>query len=501
MNSKKENILVWLDFDAYSYVNFGIANSLSKNKEFNLIGIVTTKQDISFFKNQNILKFEKLFYYPECYVNKSKVNIENIKSLEKKYNLNLWLDIFSERSFYKYWTDFYKFSKNEILSIIENSLLFFIEILEKYKPELILMQHPGENISNLLLYRLAKNQGIKILFPNPTYIHNKIVISDNIENNEILDEYNKLIINYKNNEKRFDADYIKKSNLSETVNVQSNYNSGTTNFSQKLNHYIKRVSNDSELIYKNFGKTKLKMTEYKIKNYFRVKNRSKFLDKNSIKRINDGKFFYFPLQSEPESKILTSSPFYSNQIQLIENIAKALPIDYVLYVKEHPIQKMKNWREIEDYKNIMKIPNVKLVNPYLNAQELIIKSSGIISISGATGFEALFYKKPVIIFADEFYEKISSVKKIKNYAELHEAIKAMLCKNKIQDKELNALMESLQNVSISAPYFSMIKDGVTLSSIQRHESNLLLTQNKFKEFYEFYRNAFDAMAVVIKDKI
>ena len=77
----------------------------------------------------------------------------------------------------------------------------------------------------------------------------------------------------------------------------------------------------------------------------------------------------------------------------------------------------------------------------------------------------------------------------------------MLCKNKIQDKELNALMESLQNVSISAPYFSMIKDGVTLSSIQRHESNLLLTQNKFKEFYEFYRNAFDAMAVVIKDKI
>ena len=60
MNSKKENILVWLDFDAYSYVNFGIANSLSKNKEFNLIGIVTTKQDISFFKNQNILKFEKI---------------------------------------------------------------------------------------------------------------------------------------------------------------------------------------------------------------------------------------------------------------------------------------------------------------------------------------------------------------------------------------------------------------------------------------------------------
>ena len=90
---KKKNILLWLDFDAYSYVNFGIANSLSKNNEFNFTAIVTTKQDISFFKNQNILQFKKLLYYPECYTNKSKVNIENIRSLEKKYNLNLWLDI------------------------------------------------------------------------------------------------------------------------------------------------------------------------------------------------------------------------------------------------------------------------------------------------------------------------------------------------------------------------------------------------------------------------
>jgi hypothetical protein len=500
-SKKKKNVLVWLDFDAYSYVNFGIVNSLSKNNEYNFTGIVTTKQDISFFKNQNILKFEKLFYYPECYVNKSKINIENIKLLEKKYNLNLWLDIFTERSFYKYWTNFYKFSRNEILSIIENSLLFFIDILEKNKPDLILMQHPGENISNLLLYRLAKNQGIKILFPNPTYIHNKIVISNNIENNEILDEYNKLIINYKNNEKKFDVDYIKKANLSETVIVQSNYNSGPRNFSQKFNHYIKRVSNNSELIYKNFGKTKLKMIVYKIKNYVRVKNRSKFLDKNLIKIVTDEKFLYFPLQSEPESKILTSSPFYSNQIQLIENIAKAIPIDYVLYVKEHPIQKMKNWRSIEDYKNIIKIPNVKLINPYLNAQELIAKSSGIIAISGATGFEALFYKKPVIIFADEFYEEVSSVKKIKSYAELHEEIKKMLSKNKIQDKELNALMESLENTSISVPYFSMIKDGVTLSSIQRHENNLILTQKKFKEFYEFYRKPFETIAIMIENKI
>ena len=52
MNSEKENILVWLDFDAYSYMNFGIIIELAKLAKYDFIGVVTTKQDMSFFENQ-----------------------------------------------------------------------------------------------------------------------------------------------------------------------------------------------------------------------------------------------------------------------------------------------------------------------------------------------------------------------------------------------------------------------------------------------------------------
>ena len=145
-NNKKENILVWLDFDAYSYVNFGIVIELAKLDKYDFIGVVTTKQDMSFFENQKILPFKKIIYYPNCYINKKNYNIENLKSFEKNFGLNLWLDIFSERSFYKYWTDFHKFSKEEIYSIVENSILFFVDILNEYKPKLVLTQHVGENI-------------------------------------------------------------------------------------------------------------------------------------------------------------------------------------------------------------------------------------------------------------------------------------------------------------------------------------------------------------------
>ena len=498
--NKKKKILAWLDFDAYSYVNFGIINALSKIDDFDFIGIVTTEQDISFFQNQKIIKFNKLFFYPECYVGKSSYDIEKIKLFEKKYNLNLWLDIFTERSFYKFWTDFHKFSRNEILSIVGNSLSFFIKIIEDHEPELILMQYPGENISNLLLYRLAKNLGIKILFPNPIYLHNKIAISDNIENKEILYEFQRLKINFTESETIFDENFIIKNNLTETVNAQLSYNYGK-NFSQKLRHYLKRISNDSESIYKNVGKTRFNLLKYRYQNYFRLKNRKKFLDQNSIYSIQDEKFLYFPLQSEPESKILTTSPFYSNQIELIENIAKSIPIEDTLYVKEHPIQKVKLWRPIEDYKNIISIPNVKLIHPSVNSQELISKSHAIISISGATGFEALFYKKPVIIFADEFYEELASVKKIHKFSELSKQIRDSLENTSFDNKELNILMKSLENISISVPYFSIIKDGIVLSSIQRYENDDKLTELNYKKFFNLYEKSFDLIANTIFSKI
>lgn len=499
-DGKNENIIVWLDFDAYAYVNFGIISALSKLDKFNFIGIVANQENLSFFQNQQIIPFKKLIYYPDCYIQKPTFNLENLKKFEEKYELNLWLDVYTERSFYKYWTDFHKFTKEEILSIAENSISFFGDILEKFKPKLVLMQQAGENISNLLLYRIAKKMKIKILMPIPVHTHNTIIISDNIGSREISDEFKKLMKNFTNESEIYDEEFIKKSNMIETVNVQLKFNSNTT-FSQKINHYIKRLSHNPEPIYKNIGKTKLKMIKYKYQNHFEIKKRKQFLDNKSIKSIKDKKFVYYPLQSEPEAKVLTESPFYSNQIALIENIARSIPIDLVLYVKEHPIQKTKLWRTIEDYKKILALPNVKLVHPSVNSQELISKSQGVIVINGSIGFEGLFYKKPIILFGDEYYDELSMVTKIISLTTLPNVINNALSNFKFNNKELNALMQVVNDQTISVPYFSIIKDGVVLSSIQRNENNFNLTIKHFQKFYDIHKNHFELIAQTIYSKL
>lgn len=498
---EKETILVWLDFGPYSYINLGIISELNKLGKFDFVGIITTHQDMSFFQKQNFVQFKKLLYYPECYIGKSSFNINNLKKIEEKFNLKLWLDIFAERSFYKFWTDFHKFSREEILIIIENSILFYIDILEKFQPKAILMQQGGENVSNLIFYRIAKKMNIKILMPNGLHVKNRIHISNNLTSNEISEKFEKSKICFKDSERKFNKKFIEEDDHLGTLKTVASFDSSIATFSQKINHYIKRLTNDLEPTYNNIGKTKFGLIKYRFNNFFEVRKREKFLEGNSIKKINDKKFLYFPLQSEPESTVLAISPFYSNQISLIEMIAKSIPIDSVLYVKEHPIQKEKLWRSVGEYKKIIDIPNVKLLHHNINSLNLIEKSQGVITISGSTGFEALFLQKPVILFGDTHYDKLSMVTKITSINDLPKKIKSALINFKFNEKELDRLMEVIFKNSISIPYASIMKDGVSLSAIQRNGENFDLTDLHFKKYTEKYEEDFKIIANSVFSRI
>jgi len=493
-----DTILVWLD-GPYSYTHFGICSALSKIGKFDFIGIVTKKQDVSFFNKQTIVNFKKLFYYPDCYTNKSSYNNSILEEFEKKYDLNLWLDILSERYFHKYRTDFHTFSKNEILPIVEHSLNFFINVLQEFNPKLILMQAAGENISNLLLYRLAKKLQIKILMTNIVHIHNKITLSNNLISREISDEFQKLLSNPDSLINKHDSNIIKNQSLAETIKVQSSYIFDTSTPSQKIKHFINRLNHDPELIYQNIGKTKLKMLKGRYYTHFKTKKREEYLNQNLSKSISDEKFLYFPLHTEPEAKILATAPFFTDQISLIENISRSLPIDFSLYVKEHPGQQFKGWRSIQDYKRIIDIPNVKLFHPSINSQELISKSQGVIAISGSTAFETLFFKKPVFLFAEEYFDVVSMVKKIDDISKLPQIIKESIDNFEFKNNELDIILQATENVSITIPYFSILKDGIILSSIQRNNPDATLKH--FYNFYDNYNLDFKLLAKIINKKI
>ncbi|MDP6893688.1 MAG: hypothetical protein QF731_10970, partial [Verrucomicrobiota bacterium] len=61
--------------------------------------------------------------------------------------------------------------------------------------------------------------------------------------------------------------------------------------------------------------------------------KNKYIDQSKLGEIN---YIFFPLHAEPEIALSIFSKYYQNQIELIRNIALALPMNYRLIVKEHP---------------------------------------------------------------------------------------------------------------------------------------------------------------------
>jgi len=145
-------------------------------------------------------------------------------------------------------------------------------------------------------------------------------------------------------------------------------------------------------------------------------------------------FAFFPLHLEPETSLLLYAYRYTNQIEVIKQMAKSLPIHFKLYVKEHP--RMVGFRTREYYKELKKIPNLKLVNPRINSLEFIAKSKLVSVITGSAGWEGLQLKVPVITFGDVFFNKLSMVKRCRGYDELSGLVKRQLEDFKYNEEEI-----------------------------------------------------------------
>lgn len=129
-------------------------------------------------------------------------------------------------------------------------------------------------------------------------------------------------------------------------------------------------------------------------------------------------YVYFPLHLIPESTTLNKSPFYPNELSVIEAVSKALPVGWKLYVKEHGA--MIGERPLSFYVKLKKLTNVKLVrlDCYNDPKPWILKSKGVITLSGTSAFEASLCGKPSLMFGNAYFEILDNITKVKSFEEL-----------------------------------------------------------------------------------
>jgi len=420
------------------FFNFGIAKQLQNYNDLKLYAIFDVDDKAKkFFQQQKIVKYEKFWYFMD-FIKKtnSSPDLEYLKTFEQKYNINLWSIIYSDREFYNQYNNYYKFHYDEILSIVEQECKFFEMVIEEIKPQFLSIFMTVSHYHELLA-SICKANGIRILMLGSARFGNRMMISQeggildkdaltmNVQTTRTLDELNNYL-------KKFDsakegADYRR---ISFEENAWQRYK-------PLINFFFSKRSKNFVNRYYNFGRTRKKVLWIKFSNFIKKKYRNHFINKNFKTEINNkDNIIYFPLQMEPERVLLIGAPYYTNQISVITSIAKSLPVNYKLYVKEHPIMKILGWRNISYYKQILDHPNVVLIHPSISSEKILQKSSLIITIAGTAGQEAAFHGKPVITLTDQLYSHLPSVYKPKTIEELPEAIRKML-QYKINSSSLN----------------------------------------------------------------
>jgi hypothetical protein len=159
----------------------------------------------------------------------------------------------------------------------------------------------------------------------------------------------------------------------------------------------------------------LGLTKY-IKRVIKFNSAKKYFDKINY----EDDFVLYPLQFKPEASTSVLARSYCNDLAVIENIAFNLPFNIKLYVKEHFVNYGRP--PIKFYKDLKKIPNVKLIFCDENTKVLIQKSIAVIVLTSTVGFEALLMNKPTILLGNVFYQCHPNCYKVNSYEEIFELI-------------------------------------------------------------------------------
>jgi capsule polysaccharide modification protein KpsS len=354
---------------------------------------------------------------------------------------------------------------------------------------------------NHLFYKICKARNIKILLTVPSRTP---VTKDRLPNGNIYylsDEHDKFLPlpktikpniykKIKLNEK---FENIRDSNSDKRV--YGGFLTSRSKYFKAVLKYLITKDTNVQTHYTYFGRSKIKVIFDRIAYELRKKYRKNFMEKNLSKNIeNDSPFIYFPLHQEQERILLLGAPFYTNQFDVIQNIAKALPVGYNLYIKEHFMMNVRGWRSVSEMKKIMSLYNVKLLHHTVNSEELIKKSSLVISIKGTTAIEAAIHNKPSIIFENVGPYQLSSVHKLQSITELPQAIRKSL-KIEVNPDEVRKYLDAINESAFEFPYVRLYIDFESKFKIGGYYANTEINSYKIMEYLEKFKPELTQLAL------
>ncbi|WP_421782410.1 hypothetical protein [Kiloniella litopenaei] len=147
---------------------------------------------------------------------------------------------------------------------------------------------------------------------------------------------------------------------------------------------------------------------------------AKELSNPVVMKSLDRPYVFFPLHVEPESSLMAESAMTDNQLTCLDWLAKTIPSNWRIIVKEHPGFTARRpegfWERVQRYPNIMK------ANILESGEELAKRAHVIATINSTVGFQAAVEGNPVLSFHPHFHGHfLPHVKIARSYEETRSA--------------------------------------------------------------------------------
>ena len=364
----------------------------------------------------------------------NKVTIENFTDIERDYyNLT---DRFS------YYPKSFRYRKR----LFRQSLRYFLAFFATNKIDAVFAACTPHNLSDYIAFHVAKKLGIPTVLTAHTMVNDYILIRHDYRAYEkvpadFMPDANEADLKKIIPQTLYDS-AIKESNIIKVVAMHNDRSIKSKNLNVKntkkkvnlpvLTRNIKRYFNSPHYknalamnaIYSPWRRRMLKKYEH-----FRLKKLHKYLDSIVITPNLEEKFIYFAMHLQPERTSTPEAEIFEDQLMAVEILAKAMPEGWQLYIKENPRQfdkigqiKSRHFRDVEDYKDILRLPNVHLISMKISSKDLIAKAQVTATLTGSIGWEALQMGKGCIVFGNAWFSACDSIFRVDNVEEAKHAI-------------------------------------------------------------------------------
>jgi hypothetical protein len=221
--------------------------------------------------------------------------------------------------------------------------------------------------------------------------------------------------------------------------------------------------------YKRRGKkyeeqlTKIEHILARIKNRFRPLQRRRTLStlrtvyESHVQEVSlDTPYIYVPLHYQPEKTTSPEGGVFVSQRMMVDLLSKCIPPNWLVYVKEHPVQLSIGNRKAKGhqgripafYDDIAALPNVKLISLAHDSFVLIDHAQAVATVTGTTGWEAVIRGKPALIFGHAWYKGCEGVFEASTETSCRQALARIQGDYAIDRRKVFLFLQALEQVGI-----------------------------------------------------